>query len=256
MNYINVQSINCLKCGAGINSSGKDKERCTYCGTEIFIVKPIKIGLITNSELNDAENKSLKAIISIMENSMLAGNYKEAYDYCNKALEIAPTQGDIWENKAIASFMIRSDFNVWLTNARETITYLNTAETYNPDSKSIKETKKDIAWNIYYLASNYYNDVRPINGKQYSNSSLNTMFECIKMIDITFALHQDNYFLKMGLNQLKGVNKAKVNWSLKNLKKQFPVDAMVDSMVNRIKKTEPNFIAPERTFFQNLFGLE
>ena len=43
---------------------------------------------------------------------MIAENYKEAYDYCNKALEIDPSCGTLWENKAICCFWLRTDNDI------------------------------------------------------------------------------------------------------------------------------------------------
>ena len=125
---IELVSLKCSSCGASLDHfQGKTECRCDFCGNTTKILKPLKVSL-SNLKLSEGDQGKFNNLIEIMQKAMLAGNYKEAYDYCNKALEIDPSSGSLWENKSIATFLIRSEGDIIENEAKEIVTYLNTAK--------------------------------------------------------------------------------------------------------------------------------
>ena len=82
---------------------------------------------------------------------MLAGNYGEGYNYCNKGLEINPNSAELWANKAICSLWLSTVAKLSDEKAMEIITYLNACKSNDSELNIYNETSKSIAENLYYL---------------------------------------------------------------------------------------------------------
>ena len=104
MNKLELTALNCASCGASVSDfQGKDEINCEYCGTNNKILRPKPV---TTSQGNLSQDNfdKLNNLVEILQKAIRAGNYNEGYDYCNKALEIDPSLGSLWENKAICAF--------------------------------------------------------------------------------------------------------------------------------------------------------
>lgn len=173
MSKLELTSLKCTSCGANIKGfEGKQEISCDYCGTLNKILRPKEV-LISNSSLSIDNAEKLKNYIEILQKAMRAGNYGEGYDYCNKALEIDPNIGALWENKAICSFWLNINFinddKIADTDAREIKTYLNASKENDPNSNTYIETADFIGYNLGLVAKlkyviNIYKDKTDANG--------------------------------------------------------------------------------------------
>lgn len=173
MSKLELASLKCTSCGAAIKGfEGKDEINCNYCGTLNKILRPKEV-IVSNSNLTDDKLENLNNFIEILQKAMRAGNYREGYDYCNKALEIDPNLGALWENKAICSFWLNINFinddKIGDTDAREIKTYLNASKENDPNSKTFIETANFIGYNLGLITKlkyivNVYIDKKDANG--------------------------------------------------------------------------------------------
>ena len=123
-NNIELLSLKCASCGAALeNFQGQSEIRCDFCNNVTKILRPIKANADA-VKLGTIDTGKFNNLVSILEKSMIAGNYKEAYDYCNKALEVDPDCAALWENKAICSLWLRSEIEIIVSEAKEILTYL------------------------------------------------------------------------------------------------------------------------------------
>jgi tetratricopeptide (TPR) repeat protein len=259
-NNIELISLKCASCGASLeNFQGKTEAVCEFCNNTTQILRPIKVN---TSVIKLAENDSARFnnFISIMEKSMVAGNYKEAYDYCNKALEVDPNTAALWENKAICSFWLRSDSEIIESEAKEILTYLNAAKQAEPDSPTYSNTARSIASNLYFAV--YYRYWRmscdwSSDGKNYdsySAESTKKIVNFIKLMNLCFDIYAQKMYLETAVNELTGL--AKMTWvgyddnnNLANMNwcANYSVDPlkMRENYIAKIKKIDPSYIAPD-----------
>ncbi len=108
----------------------------------------------------EIEQNKYSNYLSILEQSMLAGNYSEGYNYCNKGLEINPKSADLWANKAICSLWMSTVAQLSEEKAMEIITYLNACKQNDPDLKIYTDTAPSIADNLYFCTLYKYNMVQ------------------------------------------------------------------------------------------------
>lgn len=173
MSKLELTSLKCTSCGASIKGfEGKQEINCDYCGTLNKILRPKEV-FVTNSSLSSDNSDKLNNYIEILQKAMRAGNYIEGYDYCNKALEVDPSIGALWENKAICSFWLNINFinddKIADTDAREIKTYLNASKENDPESNTYLETADFIGYNLGLIAKlkyaiNIFKDKTDANG--------------------------------------------------------------------------------------------
>jgi hypothetical protein len=152
MKQLELTSLNCPNCSANITGfEGKSTVNCDFCGTTTIVLRPKNIEIFQGNLSNENFDK-LKNYIEIFQKAIKAGIYSEAYLYCNKALEINPNIGSIWENKAICSFWKGieglSENNIIVSNAREIRTFLNASKENDPNSDTFIETSDAIGTNL------------------------------------------------------------------------------------------------------------
>jgi tetratricopeptide (TPR) repeat protein len=192
---------------------------------------------------------------------MVAGNYKEAYDYCNKALEIDPQSAALWENKAISCFWIRTDSDIIETEAKEILTYLNAAKQADTDSETYEDTASSIASNLFYAVYYRYLMVTPdvaSNGKdldRYSFDASKKILSYIKIMGLCFDIYPVSFYLEEAVKEL--TNLTKLHWiDFDNngnkvthdfWKTYFSFDAVRtrDRYISKLTKLNSNYIAPE-----------
>jgi DNA-directed RNA polymerase subunit RPC12/RpoP len=155
MSKLELTSLNCTSCGASISGyEGKNEIQCEYCNTSIKILRPRSVTAAQDNLSNDNYEK-LNNYIEILQKAIRAGNYNEGYDYCNKALEINPNIGSIWENKAICAFWrsvsLMNEDKISVTNAREIKTFLKASKENDPESETYAETADAIGSNLYII---------------------------------------------------------------------------------------------------------
>lgn len=245
--FVQVTTQNCHNCGATLNVSDNTHNlKCDYCDTQIRIIRPVKMNEESmKGKLNDDEMKKYRNMLTILENAMKAGNYKEGYDYCNKALEVDPTSAEIWENKAICAFWLSTKREVFKNQAKEIVTYLSTAKSYDPESKTLPKTSENIAWDLYSLGYIWLHTVAPVDDQgNFSYADIDDMFEFVKLWDTAFEIHNETKFLKEAVIEFTVAEGAKVNWLGDGLEK-YPTQKLKDAYIKKIQKIEPNYEPPK-----------
>jgi DNA-directed RNA polymerase subunit RPC12/RpoP len=223
MSKLELSSLKCTSCGANIKGfEGKQEISCDYCGTLNKILRPKEV-IVSNASLSEVNAGKLNNFIEILQKAMRAGNFNEGYDYCNKALEIDPNIGALWENKAICSFWLNINFinddKIADTDAREIKTYLNASKENDPDSITYIETADFIGYNLGLITKlkylvNIYKDVRDAQGNLYGFSRE----MCVKakkyheLMETSFDImeNKETDFLEFIVDDLS--NLKNINW--------------------------------------------
>lgn len=259
-NKLELLSLSCACCGAKLEDFiGKDEVKCDFCDNTTRVLRPVSIKATANLASDKVDK--FANLVQIMERSMVAENYKEAYDYCNKALELDPSCGTVWENKAICCFWLRSDNNIIESQAKEILTYLNAAKTNDPESKTFYETAKDLSFNLYFAAYYRYILVTPDlpddkgNYTSYSFDALKTIISYLNMMEISFDLHPTELYLNPGIREL--TNLEKVHWITKDKKTNELTNAVDinklgfnpvksrEKYISKVTKLNPEYVEPE-----------
>lgn len=257
-NNIELLSLKCASCGAALeNFQGQSEMKCDFCNNVTKILRPIKANA-DSVKLGTNDTGKFNNLVSILEKSMIAGNYKEAYDYCNKALEVDPDCAALWENKAICSFWLRSDTEIINSEAKEILTYLNAAKHADPDSPTYEATANSLASNlffaVYYKYNNMYHDFSS-DGKAYdswSEDSIRTFINYLNLMDLCFNISPSVLYLDTAVKEL--TNLEKVSWvkvtkeGNKNADfvKSYQFDALKtrEKFIAKVIKFDPSYTPP------------
>lgn len=254
MNKLELTALNCTNCGASISGyEGKNEVNCDYCGTLIKIVRPKEVK-IKNQNLSSDNQDKLNNLVEILQKAMRAGNYKEGYDYCNKALEIDPSIGALWENKAICTFWqqinLFDDDKISLTDAKEIITYLRASKENDPDSETYAETADFIGYNLGLITEIKYNlnvfkDAEVSGTKGYTKGTLNKARKYHELILLSFEImeNKDTRFLEFIINDLS--NNHTVDWEIWSEFINYDVEKKREIVINLIKKYKHDYTPPE-----------
>lgn len=250
MSKLELSSLKCTSCGANIKGfEGKQEISCDYCGTLNKILRPKEV-TISNTSLSTNNVEKLNNYIEILQKAMRAGNYNEGYDYCNKALEIDPNIGALWENKAICSFWLNVNFinddKIADSDAREIKTYLNASKENDPDSITYIETADFIGYNLGLIAKlkyivNIYSDKTDADGKKigFSREMYLKAKKYHELMETSFDImeNKDTSFLEFIVEDLSNLNK--INWIVydaKNENKMAPSGDVLLISYDVIKK--------------------
>lgn len=274
MSKLELTSLKCTSCGANIKGfEGKQEISCDYCGTLNKILRPKEV-TISNASLTPDNVEKLNNYIEILQKAMRAGNYNEGYNYCNKALEIDPNIGALWENKAICSFWLNVNFinddKIADTDAREIKTYLNASKENDPDSQTYTETADFIGYNLGLVAKlkyavNIYSDKTDAEGRKLGFSRemllkakkyhelMETSFDIMESKDTTFL-----EFVVEDLSNLKTIKWINVNSFNENIFKpssdviliSYDVIKKRELLIKTINKYNPEYIAPKIKFIK------
>jgi tetratricopeptide (TPR) repeat protein len=207
-------ALRCPACGAALSfQESADRLICEFCRNNILIIRPLSANSII-AGLTAAEQMKYKNYLSILEQSMLAGNYSEAYDYCNKGLEINPNAAELWGNKAICSLWLNSGSGISEEEALEIITYLNACRNNDTDRKIYPEIAPSIADNLFSSTLYRYSRLKPDqqnfeSAMTYSPSAEAEVMECIKIMQLCYRIEPNMFYL---LEALRLVGAGKINW--------------------------------------------
>jgi len=260
--------MKCPACGASVSVTEDTKQfQCEYCKNTINIIKPVEIENKFVEGLTELQNQQFGNYVSILQQAMLAGNYFEAYNYCNKALEINPKAGGIWENKSICSFWLSSTKQFEEDKAIEIVTYLNASRQSDPNSPTFENTCKDIANNLYkvivYLYQSFTYDniiigqagATRISG--YKPETLKQMLAYMRLLEVCYQIYPDTLFLKEYVTAItngRGVNWIKYSNSKTREYMNTPeatynnFDAAMKryNLILKIRDIEPDYVPPEQ----------
>ena len=246
---MSVESQDCKACGASISFGEGSFVKCEFCSTENRLLKPLKLHQSTGLDLKGDRQDSYNNMLKICETSMVAGSYTEAYDYCNKLLEIDPENGKIYANKGVCSLYNSTVGNIY-DGARDISTFIKTALRYSPDSDIVKETAENIAYNLYHYscyAMVLYHDEK-FTGI-YHAPDLKGLLSYIKVWDVAFEIHNDTEFLKNAVIVISGhalnepIEIQKLAW--KKMEAQGVKSSIIrNAYIKKIQKLEPDYNPP------------
>jgi DNA-directed RNA polymerase subunit RPC12/RpoP len=269
MNKLELTALNCASCGASVSDfQGKDEINCEYCGTNNKILRPKPV---TTSQGNLSQDNfdKLNNLVEILQKAIRAGNYNEGYDYCNKALEIDPSLGSLWENKAICAFWRSINFlyedKITNTNAREIKTFLQASRENDPNSETYAETADNIGYNLFLASSIKFSAIGPdtteIIGnetiKRYSKEACIRIKDFIETMGTSFELMANpDYDLPKQIVEIltnkkhiifQAYNFETEKWENNGISERGNLDATKkrEILINLIKKAEPDYQAPE-----------
>lgn len=269
MSKLELTSLKCTSCGANIKGfEGKQEISCDYCGTLNKILRPKEV-TISNASLTPDNAEKLNNYIEILQKAMRAGNYTEGYNYCNKALEVDPNIGALWENKAICSFWMNVNFinddKIADTDAREIKTYLNASKENDPESQTYTETADFIGYNLGLVAKikyavNVYSDKTDAQGGKlgFSREMLLKAKKYHELMETSFDImeNKDTSFLEFiveDLSNLKSIKWINVNSFNESIFKQsddvtlisYDVTKKRELLIKTIKNYNPGYVAPK-----------
>lgn len=275
-------TLRCPACGSTLKVEGNETHiKCEFCQNPINFIKPLTSNSIVTG-LNEIEQIKYSNYLSILEQAMLAGNYTEGYNYCNKGLEINPNSAELWANKAICSLWISTISQISEEKAMEIITYLNACKRNDPNSTIYDETSKSIAENLYYCALYRYNIIQPDQYNQnstmtYSKEAERAVISCIKIIQLCFQINPNYSYL---IQELRLINTCKVylftnkgqnsNVALRNgfdavktrlklieeIKKDYTqekLESMAQNKYDEFCKLSNDFSGIDRSFYNQVF---
>lgn len=260
-----LSTMKCPACGASVSvQEGETQFQCEYCKNSISIIKPVAIENKFIEGLSEMQKQQFDNYVSILQQSMLAGNYGEAYNYCNKALEVNPKAGGIWENKAICAFWLSHVRQFEEDKAIEIVTYLNASKQSDPNSPTYEQTCKDLASNLYnvisylYISLQYDNVVQTQGGvlttRGYKTETLRTMLSYMRLTETCYQIYPDLQYLKAFVHTI--TNGRGIKWIEKYthtpdfvntqtaMHLNFDAATKRKQLIDKIKSIEPDYIAP------------
>lgn len=97
-----LKAVKCPSCGADLQvPDDKDYMVCPYCDTTVQVREEIKMKYDVN----------ISNFLKLADEDLKAGNYKEAYEYYNKALESDANNPDAWLGKGVTSGFLHNNIN-------------------------------------------------------------------------------------------------------------------------------------------------
>jgi tetratricopeptide (TPR) repeat protein len=182
---------------------------------------------------------------------MMAENYREAYEYVNKALEINPGNSELWENKAICSYWLSTSREIVEKQARETLTYLRTAQNYNPNSSTLPITSEMIAWNMFLVSGLWLCLTQPdLPNNRFSLELCREILIYVGLWEVCYEIHADTFFLKEAVKALSGVGKL----GFPRIERHLPTATKREVLIGRIRSHESGYRPPPVGFFDKWPG--
>jgi hypothetical protein len=257
---LNLQNLCCSSCGSLLRHvEGNSVATCIFCGNVTQVVRPVRVKF-NSTDLSVNEIRHSNNYLSILEKSIIAGNFSEAYFYSNKCLEIDSRLAAFWENKAICSYWLRSNSELNELFFREIQTYLNMVIVTEPNSLTHKTTSRLISANlfnsVYYKYSMMVCDSSS-NGKKLDTFSPIATMEIvnhIKLMDMCFEMYPTRTYLETAVVELTGLNKMlwiglNSNYQRVNMDwcANYKIDAigMRIEFIRKIKEVDPSYVEPD-----------
>ena len=237
---MHLSTLRCPACGATLNvDMSQSQFKCEFCQNTINLIKPVTSSGIVEG-LSEIEQKKYDNYLSILEQAMLAGNYQEGYNYCNKGLEINPNAANLWANKAICSLWLSTVAQLSEDKAMEIITYLNACKQNDPELKIYNETAESIADNLYYCTLYKYNTIQPdlllsSGVRTFTPETERQVLSCINVIEICNEIHSNIDYL---VQTLRLLNTGKVSWFYRGLNSGYAIRQNFDAVKKREKLIE------------------
>ena len=274
MSKLELTSLNCPNCGSSQSGyEGKNEIECEYCNTHIKVLRPRSVS-VTQGSLSSDNYDRLNNYVEILQKAIRAGNFNEGYDYCNKALEVNPNIGSIWENKAICAFWKSVSFlnedKITISNAREIRTFLNASKENDPESETYDITADAIGRNLATILEIKLASISPditntVNKKtvqSYSTRAISRAKDYLETMETAYEImvNKDLDILKYLVTEFSNHGKI-IWWEAKNAygKPEHPtntkptafaissgidVERKRDSLIKRILSIDKSYEAP------------
>jgi DNA-directed RNA polymerase subunit RPC12/RpoP len=274
MSKLELTSLNCTNCGASLTGyEGKNEIQCEYCNTILKVLRPKSVS-VTQGNLSTDNYDRLNNYVEILQKAIRAGNFNEGYDYCNKALEVNPNIGSIWENKAICAFWRSVSFlnedKITISNAREIRTFLSASQENDPNSETYEITADAIGSNLATILriklATISPDISTILNKKtvpsYSTRAINRAKDYLETMETAYDImvNKDLDILKYLVSEYSNHGKI-IWWEAKNTygKSEHPtntkptdfaissgidIEIKRNSLIKRILNIDKSYKAP------------
>jgi len=154
----------CPNCGGELQiPEGIDKSKCIYCGSEIIVKEAIKI---TSDGLN------LNSISELAELALDTKDFKEAFKYYNKIIEVDPSNYKVWFGRAISKGYMESTL----------------------DDLKIKEMAKGLEFALKKASDEKKNDLNVKIAKELNDFALFNLKRILNEFNKNMKLHTFNLF--------------------------------------------------------------
>lgn len=207
-------------------------------------MRPVRVSPSSGVDASADERKRYLNFITILENSVVAGNYREAYEYCNKVLELDPHSAEILESKAICAHRLSTKRDLVEDEAREVVTCLDAARRYNPESETLSKTSSNTGWSVYLLGCFWLHAETPdevINNRPvFSDALVRRMLKYIQLLNVAFDVCGETKFLKDAVTELSGYGKV----HLPGGAQKVPAANLRNTCIAKIKRVEPSYTPP------------
>ncbi|MGD0711923.1 MAG: hypothetical protein ABR968_12175 [Bacteroidales bacterium] len=266
MNSFEIIKLQCPSCGDSLDDEGKGEAKCKHCGTISIIIPPAKSNL-NNLNINEEWKLRLKNILFSIEQSISAGNFIDAKNFCDKGLEIESSLGSLWENKAICAFWITKTEDIIETGAQEIFSYLKTAKLVEPNSTTFKSTAEKIFINLYNcLLSQLENIYDTTNKYIYTKEDYIEVIKIMNFMELCYDKYPDinlrfiDYILKEYSDNNKMIwteqwsnGAIKTEKNVSDRKVSFNPAEKYLQLIEKVKKNHPNYNLPKIKLQKNYY---
>ncbi len=154
-----LMPIICSQCGAEVNlDADREFGFCSYCGTKFLVQNEIRKIQISGSVSIDNSAK-FKNLLSLADQSYVAGNYQEAYACYSRALEL--------DQSFYAPFLMRALCVGWLSSVGN----IRSAEMLTGMNKAISVAKPDERLKIQSQIKQFVSKFRISRENEYSSAA-------------------------------------------------------------------------------------
>jgi len=239
----------CPSCGGSLQvPDDRDSVKCMYCGTDIIVRQAIQAGAGVN----------IHNLLDLAVTAANAENFKEAYDYYSKVLEIDIKNTEAWFGKAKAAGWLST-----ISDSRfpEVKSGFQNAITYAPegDKKALMiqcaATISQLSDAYYVLIKNYIVDNASIQGvwENYLSQSKNV----ISLLEFGHGLNPDNKdimytIIQICKNNLEGV---KYDYGVTYSNTYGETIHGTEDKVLRVTESEKIFFTEKMNLFSNKLKL-
>jgi hypothetical protein len=240
--FISITKHDCPSCGSSLKLiEGIDIIECEFCNTKVNILRPVSIDrnkLLL--EISDLERSKFDNLLILLENALIAGNYNEAYEYCGKALELNPKSSMLWENKAICTFWLCNEIDVFKTKGREIKTYLSKAKELNESSELLTENSKNIASSLFLVGEKWW---KLFFSEKIEVIMMNSdsLYEIIVLYKTCFEIYPEPKYLKVAIEKL-----SYMWWKAPSLQEKYRPLEMKDNLIKQLQVIDCNYTPPQK----------
>lgn len=266
------QRFSCPYCFTEVKSKKFGRHTCENpdCKKTFIIKDPAQDkSVVIYTTLLPDEAKKYDKILSHIENYIEEKNYPSAFQYCQKAVELAPGEVSTWMHYALTEFLL--EINREAVKRKPTFMIIRSLRTHINKCKNHGMTDDeydllviDIANRLFNIEKARINSVQAkyrdhANNPKWSPFNLNYLQRLLQSFDACYQLYEDTLFLKGYVEELK----KEYKWIIKTADGElintpacgsFDAVKKINVLVEEIQKKEPDYKFPN--FAEERFNIK